>query len=98
MCPVDIASCPVNPGQAYNDPSGPIVCACSLCTWHGPLCTPSCVLKPWRLVCSRRDAILSPIKSQLLQDDPLPAPAEVMHEPFRCVFALPTGMSGIMPF
>src|SRR5258708_39451264 len=77
---------------------GPIVCACSLCTWHGPLCTPSCVENPWRLVSSRRNAILSSMKSQLSQVDPPPAPADVIQVPFSTWLPLPTGMSGITPF
>ena len=32
MCPMDLLFSPVNPGHAYNEPSGPIVCACAMCT------------------------------------------------------------------
>src|SRR5437762_14118973 len=83
MCPVDSASWPVNPGQGYSDPSGPIVCACCLCTWHGPLWTPSCVGKPRRRVSCRRNVNLSSSTWHESQAEPPPDPTEVMQVPFN---------------
>src|ERR1041385_6762951 len=97
MCPVDIASCPVKPGQAYSEPSGPIVCAWDLCTWHGPLCTPSCVGKPSRFVWSRSCESLSSSTLHESHALPAPEPTDVMHVPFNLSLAA-IGVSGMMPF
>src|SRR4029450_6933742 len=82
--PVGSGAWPANPGHAYSEPSGPIVWACVLWISHGPMCTPSTVLKPRLVVPSRRNALLSSRKCHESQA-PLavvtPAPADVMQVP-----------------
>src|SRR5216683_323322 len=97
MWPVDIVGSPVNPGHAYSDPSGPIVCELSRWIWHGPMWTPSGVGNPLRFVSSRKNDTLSSAKLQVSQTDP-PAPADVMHVPLSGFPLLPTGINGRTPF
>ena len=56
-----------SPGQAYSEPSGPIVWAWRRWISHGPMCTPSMVGKPRFFVSSRRNDIWSSSKLQLSQ-------------------------------
>src|SRR5687768_15538010 len=89
ICPVDIRASPVNPGHAYNAPSGPMVCACFRWISHGPMWTPSTVANPRFIVSSRRKDIFSSMKLQLSQML-VPPPADVMQVPFSGFASVPT--------
>src|SRR5215217_1120850 len=86
MWPVESDRSPVNPGQAYRSPSGPIVYACLRWISHGPMCTPSEVANPCFFVSSRRKDIWSSANwhvSHAPVTEEAPAPADVMQVPFN---------------
>src|SRR5262252_2046101 len=72
-----------------------MVCACVMCTWHGPPGTPLAVGNPRLSVSSRRNFIASsaPHESQPYCAAP-PVPADVIHVPFSGLIS-PDALTGV---